>query len=410
MKIAIIGGGAAGLVCAHLLDEHHEITLYERESVLGGHVRTLGCNVKAPPSVPYPLDAGVIEFDRVLFPTVARLFARLGIETEAVPATTTFFPVQGPRSFAPGAIARSQLAARERMFAWSRGLKNGLARERFLRRTRLPLDSLYERSVGDVLDDSDFARWLALLTMYAYSTPYPEVREMSAALVVPMLRDFVKAHNWIRVVGGTYRYIAAINAALRGTVVTDARVRRVRRFEPGVEIDFADGSRRMFDAVVFAIPPGDVLPLLEDPSDGEGARFAHWRTRETETVIHEDLGPYARRETDFATEFDVFELGSQRGGYNALLNLLSGVPRHDNRRFGLAFGMDDEIDPSRILHRQRHRVPVYSQRALERREEIISSNGERATWFVGAWLGNGLHEGAVRSAADVAVRLGGDSL
>ena len=45
MRIAIIGGGSAGLVTAHLLDGVHEVTLFEREPILGGHVRTLNRNV-----------------------------------------------------------------------------------------------------------------------------------------------------------------------------------------------------------------------------------------------------------------------------------------------------------------------------------------------------------------------------
>ena len=92
----------------------------------------------------------------------------------------------------------------------------------------MSLEELYARSLGDFLDDSAFSRWLELLTLYAYSTPYSEVREMSAALVVPMLRSFVKARDWIRVVGGTYQYVDAITTSLEGEVVTDARIRRVR--------------------------------------------------------------------------------------------------------------------------------------------------------------------------------------
>ena len=45
MKIAVIVGGAAGLVTACLLDAAHEVHVFERHPILGGNVRTLGGNV-----------------------------------------------------------------------------------------------------------------------------------------------------------------------------------------------------------------------------------------------------------------------------------------------------------------------------------------------------------------------------
>ncbi len=65
MRIAIVGGGASGLITAWLLDRAHEVTLFERAPVLGGHIRTLGRNA---PRGDLPaglwLDAGVVEFSR----------------------------------------------------------------------------------------------------------------------------------------------------------------------------------------------------------------------------------------------------------------------------------------------------------------------------------------------------------
>src|SRR5688572_14665137 len=41
MRIAVVGGGVAGLVAASLLHEDHDITLYESEYRLGGHAHTV---------------------------------------------------------------------------------------------------------------------------------------------------------------------------------------------------------------------------------------------------------------------------------------------------------------------------------------------------------------------------------
>ena len=43
MKVGIIGGGIAGLAAAWLLDEEHEVTLFEKRDRLGGHAHTYLC-------------------------------------------------------------------------------------------------------------------------------------------------------------------------------------------------------------------------------------------------------------------------------------------------------------------------------------------------------------------------------
>ena len=105
VKVAIIGGGASGLVTAHLLDGAHDVTVFESAPVLGGNVRTLGRN--APRSgVPDGvfLDAGVIEFSCTDFHLFHRLMDRLGVELRDVPCATCLHRADGRRLLSPSAI------------------------------------------------------------------------------------------------------------------------------------------------------------------------------------------------------------------------------------------------------------------------------------------------------------------
>ncbi|MFP6616970.1 MAG: amine oxidase, partial [Candidatus Hydrogenedentota bacterium] len=67
-----------------------------------------------------------------------------------------------------------------------------------------------------------------------------------------------------------------------------------------------------------------------------------------------------------------------------------------------AYNLDEKIDPEKILHMQEHHTPLYTVDALESRDEIIETNGANNTYHAGAYLYDGLHEGAVRSALTVA--------
>ena len=92
----------------------------------------------------------------------------------------------------------------------------------------------------------------------------------------------------------------------------------------------------------------------------------------------------------------------QRGewGYNARLNQLCGIS--SPVQYSLAFNLESLIAPDRILHIQQHHTPLYTVAAVRDRPEIIATNGNYHTYHVGAYLGDGLHEGAITSTIQVA--------
>lgn len=409
MEIAIIGGGASGMVTARLLDEAHDVTVFEREAVLGGHVRTLGGNVHSP-RVPagVRLDAGVVEFDRRHFPRFHALMAELGVAMADVPATSGLFLANGSAWHAPERLRREYPGRVRRSLEIPRHLPLALARSRFLARVAdVSPSALVERSVDDFLDDDVFGTWLRMLLMYAYSIPYPHVGSIGATLAIPMLRRFVHASEWTRVIGGVWTYFERMCADLRGRSRTGVVVERVTRTADGVEVTIAAESPRRFGAVVFATTPEQVLALLGDATDDERRRFSAWHPNRVHTLTHTDVGIYTRRKIAYRSEFDLFETARGAHGYNAYLNRLCGLAEDAPPHYGLAFGIDDEIDPRHVVHEQAFDTPGYTRDALGPRAEVLATNGERATWFVGAWLEDGLHEGAVVSAERVAVRLGG---
>jgi predicted NAD/FAD-binding protein len=280
----------------------------------------------------------------------------------------------------------------------------------FNERTDLPGHELRRLTLGDLLTDSDADRWAALLATYAYSIPYERVRQMPAGLTIPMLRAFERTGGWVSLVGGSWDYLRRIVARFSGCIHCDAHVASVSRDAEGVTLTMASGESQRFDKVVLAAPPDQVLELLTDPSEAERRRFGAWRANNIHTLVHHDSSIYSRRGVKVKTEFDLIETSPRRGGYNCYLNGLCGVPEDEAREFGLAFGIDEWIDESKLILRQAHHTPDYSVEAHRWVLEIMQTNGENRTFHAGAWLGDGLQEGAVSSALAVSQLLGGKSL
>src|SRR3954466_3976257 len=74
-RIAVIGSGVAGLTAAHVAAKSAHVTLYEADSRLGGHADTHDADGLA-------IDTGFIVHNQRTYPTLLRLFAELGVQTQ----------------------------------------------------------------------------------------------------------------------------------------------------------------------------------------------------------------------------------------------------------------------------------------------------------------------------------------
>ena len=85
MNIAVIGGGASGMATAYLLDKQgHHVTVFERQPILGGHIRTLNKNVQPNQSdCSEVMESGVLEFPTAFQDFIA-LMQDLDVELEPV--------------------------------------------------------------------------------------------------------------------------------------------------------------------------------------------------------------------------------------------------------------------------------------------------------------------------------------
>lgn len=411
MKIAIIGGGAAGMVTAYYLGKDHDVTVFEKQPILGGNIRTLNKNVQnESDKIPKDLfvDNGVIEFDASNFKRFHALMAELGVEMEPVLLTTGLFLLDGRCYLSPYRIFYTKHSWMGRIKEMIRLMFCAFEFPLFMIRTAFHDESYYKnKSVSEFFRDQYYYRWLKMLLMYAYSIPYSQIDAMPAALAIPVLRRCALFTRWTRIKGGVYTYIEKILERFNGTIRVGVDIAGIERGENGVTITLPDGEVEHYDAIVFATPPHQVLTLLTDPTADEIRHFAKWQKNVAHTIIHTDVSIYDPYKISSYSAFDVFEKEHDDAGYNGFVNPLIGLRENAPDHYNIAYNMEDRVDPNLILHTQKHETPLYTVDAHAYRDEIIANNGSNHTYHAGAYLYDGLHEGAVRSALAVAERFNG---
>ena len=82
MRIAVVGAGVSGLVCAHLLREQHDVTVFEANDYAGGHTHTVRVDTA---DETHHVDTGFIVHNDRNYPRFERLLESVGVATQPAP-------------------------------------------------------------------------------------------------------------------------------------------------------------------------------------------------------------------------------------------------------------------------------------------------------------------------------------
>jgi predicted NAD/FAD-binding protein len=409
LRLAIIGSGIAGLGCAHLLARQgHAVTLFEANDYLGGHTHTVDVTLEG---ITAPVDTGFLVFNERTYPLLIALLAELGIPSTASEMSFSVRVDDAGLEWAgtdlPSLFAQPGNALRP---AFWRMLADLL---RFNRRTTalLEADAIPDMPLGRFLDEGRYSRsfrdWY-LLPMAAaiWSAPRRKILDFPLYSFIHFchnhgLLQITDRPRWRTVVGGGRAYVERIAAGLADIRVS-TRVERVRRHPSGVQVH-AGGASAEFDEVVLACHSDQALALLADPSPEEARLLGAVPYQANDVVLHTDarLLPRARR----AWSAWNYLAGSDSAGerpvaVSYLINKLQPLPFRTPVIVSL--NPPFEPDPGLVLRRFEYAHPVFDARSTDAQDAMARLQGQRHTWFAGAWLGYGFHEDGLRSAHSVA--------
>jgi predicted NAD/FAD-binding protein len=206
---------------------------------------------------------------------------------------------------------------------------------------------------------------------------------------------------WRTVAGGARTYVSRIAAHLPDIRVA-APVTRVRRLAHGVEVT-AQGRVERFDHVVLACHSDQARAILADASPLEQALLGQVRYQPNRVVLHTDaaLLPKARRAWSAWNYLACDDPdGTRPVAVSYLINRLQPLPF--STPVIVTLNPPFEPAPDTVLQEFRYDHPTLDEVANVAQRALMHLQGERSTWFAGAWLGYGFHEDGLRSAHAVA--------
>lgn len=406
-RLAVIGGGVAGITAAYLFSRKYDVTIFERGDTLGGHTNTR--EIADGPDAGTPVDTGFIVCNRPCYPRFYRFLSQLDVALRDAEMSFSFMSGDGCVAYR-GPALKDLLATPANLLrpAFWRLFRE---QRRFGSRATADLDTgaLGDRSLGQYLREGGYGpffikNYLIPLAASVWSCPDRDVLDFHAATFLTFWRnhgmlDLRTIPQWQTVVGGSRTYVRAFTKRFDGAIRLNAAVREVRRTPDGVRIAFDNDEAGPFDRVVLALHADDALAILADPSEEEARLLSPWRYNRSDTVLHTDerLLPANRRIwASWNYSRPVRPDAASPVAISYWMNCLQGLRSHAN--YVVTLNQTDAIDPDAIIYRTDYTHPIYTPAVVPAQEQLQALNGTRATSYCGSYLGYGFHEDAVRSA------------
>lgn len=409
MRIAVVGTGVSGLVAAHHLHRNHDVTVFEADDRIGGHVNTVAVDV---PEGRFAVDTGFIVCNDATYPNFLALLDELDVATQ--PSDMSFSVSDRTVGLEYRATNLSTIYAQRRNAlrpSFQRMLLDIVRFNAALRRLERSGDDDPTESLADFVARHRYGeafvnRFLIPLGASIWSadpTTFLQFPVTTYARFVANhgLIDIRRRPGWRTVVGGAASYVTALIAPFAEQIRTATPVHKIVRDPDLARVDLVtDAGIEHFDRVVLATHSDQALHLLGDPSPAEREILGAIAYQPNVATLHHDerflpVNPRARASWNFA-------IGAGDGHTATLtywMNLLQSIPT--STPLLVTLNRHQEIDPAAVLRRIEYRHPVFDAAAIRAQRRRSEIQGRHGTYFAGAYWGHGFHEDGVNSALDV---------
>lgn len=404
MNIAVIGGGISGLAAAWLLNQKHQVTLFESADYLGGHTHTVDVMLDG---MVHPVDTGFLVHNTLTYPNLIQLFDHLGVET-----------YESDMSFSVR-VADKQLEWAGTHLGTVFGQSRNLVRPAFWRmvsdilkfndraEAHLEWAEAGQATLGQLLEQcgysSSFRDWY-LLPMAAaiWSSSPKDILNFPASTFLHFclnhrLLQVNDRPQWRTIVGGGRSYVEKMAGEL--DVRLSASVTSVRRSKQGAHVVVHD-EEQTFDAVVLATHAPESLAMLVDATPQERTLLRAIPYQQNTVVLHTD----ARFLPERKRLWSAWNYLNTSDSKDALcvtywLNKLQNLPF--KQPVLVTLNPPSGFEPEHPLAVYDYEHPVFDQAAIHAQKQLADIQGEQKTWFCGAWCGYGFHEDGLKSALRV---------
>lgn len=403
MKIAIIGSGIAGNTLGYHLHKHHDITIFEANSHVGGHTHTHDIELFGKN---YAVDTGFIVFNDRTYPNFIQILDALKVPWQ--PSNMSFSVRNESTGLEYNGTTLNSLFAQRSNFFKPRFY--GMIGEilRFNKESLALLESGDEIALGDYLLKNNYKslfvnNYIVPMGAAIWSTNAAQMMDFPARFLVRFFHHhgMLTVNNrpqWRTIVGGSARYVEALTKPFQSKIKLNTPISKVCRLENSVMLKSQNGDEQNFDYVFFACHSDQALAILgADASPQEREILSAIPYQENTIYLHHDRNLLPKCKLAWAAwNYHVTVQPSDKVQVTYNMNILQNLTSFEP--ILVTLNHTNLINPAKVIKRLKYTHPVYTIAGASAQARHAEISGVNNTGFAGAYWHNGFHEDGVKSA------------
>ena len=405
MKIGVIGSGVSGLVSALTLQEKFEVSLFEKNSKLGGHSNTVTIEQE---NNKYSVETGFIVLNDKNYPIFTSLLKHLNIGVNNSSMSFSVSVDKGQFEYSSsyiGLLGQTKNIIDPKYW--------GMLRD---------INYFYTNALKDVKDCPDNETLGQFLKRFNYSNKFIDYHlvPMTASIwscptksilnfPIKSLLVFFENHKllniynrpkWSTVNKGSREYVKKIQSLLKGEIYTNTKVNKISKSKEGIRVHYQEGIKT-FDKVILACHADQSSEILIENFSEEANLLKDFKYQKNTSILHSDINFMPKRKSVWSSWNYITETGNSGNlSITYWMNELQGI----NSSKPILLSLNPKIlpNPDLIYGQYSYSHPILDNNAINIQKKLSSIQGKNNLWFCGAWTGFGFHEDGVKSAVEIA--------
>ncbi len=401
-KIAIIGTGIAGMAASYFLHQQAELTIFEKNSRIGGHTHTV--DVEG-----LPIDTGFIVFNYQTYPLLTRLFKKLDVPHQDAPMT---FSIQ----HRPSKLEYSGTGVKGLFTPWTNLFKPSylkmlaqIARFNKEALTFLNRSDFDSVTIQEMVETEGYGldflyKYLIPMSGAVWSTPAQKMLKFPAKSLIQFFHNhgflgLNTQHQWKTVTGGSRVYRDKLIKPFQKAIQTYSKIQSVKVQDHKVLIQSEDRPLQTFDKVIFACHADEALVLLEKPTKLQERLLSAFTYQPNQALLHTDNAVMPRSRGNWSAwnyRVDSDESAHVHYYMNALQSLKT------QQHYFVSLNAQKLIKPEHVLKKIDYHHPLFDTQAYQAQKLLPELNAEPTPlYFCGSYFRYGFHEDALLSAVNL---------